>query len=752
MAKQKSFIRKIVSIILFSILIFAIAAIIVFFFIWESETINKKQLSELSETAVFYDTNGDSIKNPDTRQYHKIDTLNKNTLNAFISVEDKNFYSHNGLSYPRIAKALLNNIVAGYSKEGASTISQQLIKNTHLTNEKTLKRKIREAILALKLEQNYTKDEILELYLNAIYFGNNIYGIGNASEYYYNKPVAELNAIQSAGLAAIIKSPQKYDPISNYENFKARANLILNLMHEQNYLTDEEYEEAKNAPLEIKLQEDIWIGRTYQDAAIKQASQILNLSESDIINYGYQIETYYNPEKQQLIYDAINQNEYNLPGDKFIMLSSPNGQTSALWTSNPLLISAKRNFGSVMKPLLVYAPALELGIIQPESTIDDSPLIDSEFNPKNAGDKYNGKVSVRESLSRSLNIPAVKIMSATTVKKSTEIAKKFGLDLGEENLSASLGNTINGTSFFELATGYQTIANQGKYSPVRFIRSIRDRNGQIVYFDLTNKYNYSSQVITQDTAYLLTDMLLDTSKTGTGRKLSYLKTDIASKTGTTERTDANSNTDATFVSYTPNDVLVAWIGNSDMKPENDLPAGTVGGGKLGYAVKQVHSSISKPDIKFIRPSSIKEIKLDALDYNKSELNLASPLTPEEETVLGLFASKYAPTQVSQNYLITTPPEIDGKVGDNNVPIIWFNTLKHQSYEIYKNDRLQEVITGKNGQYIFTDKHPNKINTYRVNASINGDCIRISNEIILYSSSNNNKEVKQIERKKIPWYF
>ena len=751
MSKPIKLIRKFLIIFAFTMLFVALGGGIAFALIWRSETLDISRLTTLSQTATFYDSEQQLIDTQNNIKYCHIDQINPNCINAFIAVEDKNFYRHHGISLPRIAKAFINNLAAGYSKEGASTITQQLVKNTYLTNEKTLQRKIREAILALKVEQNFTKEEIIELYLNAIYFGNNNYGIANASEFYYNKTPAELTIAESAGLAGIIKNPTKYDPILNHNNFKNRAHLILKLMYEQNLISTLEYENALKESLEIKTPQTLWLGTNYQTMALKEAAKILNLSENDIINYGYQIDTYYQPEKQQLLYDSINNSEYDLDGEKFALLSSTNGQIQALWTSNPTLLTARRNFGSVMKPLLVYAPALELGIIQPATLIDDSPLIDSDFNPQNFDDKYHGLVSARESLVHSYNVPAVKILNATTIEAATVIGNKMGLNLENENLSMALGNTSQGTTFLELAGGYQTIANQGKYTPARFIRSIRDRNGQTVYFDLTNKYNYAPQVLTTDTSFLLTDMLIDTVKNGTARKLAPLNIEIAAKTGTTERKNTNTNTDATLVSYTPENLLVVWHGNATMKPENDLPSGATGGSKLAYVAKDIHKTISNSNATFICPNSVKMIRLDNLDYQNGKLNLASNNTPDCETTSDLFSNRYQPTSVSENYLTTTPTLLDGKVIDNKAQI-WFETLPHQTYEIYKNNTLQAVIRHKSGTYTFIDNSPQSNNTYYVTASINGKYPQISNEIILYLDNKQDVYNKPIESKRIPWYF
>lgn len=722
--------------------------------IWNSETLDASRLTTMTQPATFYDSEQQIIDAQNSNRYCYLSEINPNCVNAFIAVEDKTFYSHHGLSIPRIAKAFTNNLVAGYSKEGASTITQQLIKNTYLTNEKTLQRKIREAILALKLEQNFNKEQILEFYLNAIYFGNNLYGIANASEFYFQKSPADLTVAEGAGLAGIIKNPSKYDPLTHHDNFTQRAHLILKLMYQQNLIDESTYTTAINEPLNINIPNTFWLGTNYQTMALKEASQILNLSESDIINYGYQIDTYYQPDKQQLIYDAMNEPEYNLAGDKFAMLTTTNGQVQALWTSTPTLLNARRNFGSAMKPLLIYAPALELGIVQPASLIDDSPLIDSDFNPQNSDHKYHGMVSVKEALVHSYNIPAVKVLNATTIENATTIANKMGLNLQNENLSMALGNTNTGTTFFELASGYQTIANQGKTTQPRFIQSIRDRNGHTVYYDLTNKYNYAPQAIAPDTAYLLTDMLLETAQKGTARKLATLNTDIAAKTGTTERENSNTNTDATLVSYTSQHVLITWHGNTSMKSSDDLPHGANGGGRLANAAKQIHSVISSPDLHFTCPNSVKSIRLDSQDYKNGVINLANFATPEYETTTALFSTRYEPTTVSENYLVTIPTTIDGGLTDQNTAQIWFEVLPHQTYEIYKNDILQAVIHHKNGSYTFHDKNTQSVNTYQVIATLNGEHPQSSNQIVIRKSQpeTQNTPAKAVGNKRIPWYF
>jgi membrane peptidoglycan carboxypeptidase len=731
-AKRKSFWKKFFTITLICGLSLLLILFVGFVCLWNSENLDTDILISIARPMSITAENGEDIDGSKTQKYCKLEDISQDCQDAFIAVEDKNFYNHNGLSYPRIVKAAFNNLRAGYSKEGASTITQQLIKNTHLTHEKTVQRKLREAILSVKLEQKYSKDEILEMYLNAIYFGNNIYGIANASEYYFNKPPIELTAGESAGLASIIQSPVYYDPIINYDNFERRTKLILSLMREQGYLTEEEYQAAVKDKITVTHNDALNIGSAYQTAVLDEAKQILNLSDADIASYGFKIETYYDKNTQLILYKNMCEPEYAIKNtrgtdaDKFIIYGKVTGEITALWASLPTLVTARRNFGSALKPLLVYAPAVELGTVSAASKIDDSPLIDSEFNPKNVDGKYHGEVTVRESLVESYNIPAVKIIDAAGIDRCCEIGTKLGLTLKNENLSAALGNTTNGISFGELMGGYQTLANHGRSTKPRLIKTIKDKNGKIIYKDPS--YNYSPQVINEDTAYIITDMLCDVSRKGTGKKLSSLKMQIASKTGTAQRTEANTNTDAAFVSYTPENVMIAWAGNADMKPENDLPKGTVGGGRLGFIVRDIYKQMLRGEQKkFDMPRSVVE--------NNGEY----------------YCARYANRQIAENTPTIIVPIIDGQINGYGKGEIWFDTFPTQIYEIYKNDVLQEVVKSHDSKYLFEDKFLTNENVYKVNTKLNQE-ESISNEIKLYIPKKETATVNRVKSKKPAWYF
>ena len=326
---------------------------------------------------------------------------------SFISIEDKSFYKHNGLNYKRMLKAFINNLKSRSLKEGASTISQQLIKNTHLSNEKTITRKINEMALARELERNFTKDEILETYLNVIYFGNGAYGLENASQTYFGKPAKDLEIEESAMLAGMIKSPRTYSPIYNMENALNRRNLVLKEMNRDGYLTDDEYANASQKPIEINNgMSHNAVKNFYEEATLLEAENILGISENQIAINGYKIFTYQVPKDQKSLHDAItnlgnyDKNQYgNIADGCGICIDSKTGGINAFDAKSIYdVINMKRSPGSAIKPILVYAPALETGKINPSTMILDEQKSFGNYSPKNVGNQYYGWIDATKTV------------------------------------------------------------------------------------------------------------------------------------------------------------------------------------------------------------------------------------------------------------------------------------------------------------------------------------------------------------------
>ncbi|MDR0976042.1 MAG: transglycosylase domain-containing protein [Christensenellaceae bacterium] len=685
------------------------------FFIFRSQTLSAEKLVSNKNLLSFYSASGEQMTNPKQTRLSSAE-INETTKNAFIAVEDKRFYSHNGLDLKRIIKATLNNIKSGYSREGASTISQQLIKNTHLTNEKTFERKIKEAVLATKLESEYSKDEILTLYLNAIYFGNGITGIGSAAQNYFGKESADLTALESACLAGMIKNPVKFDPIANTGVFVSRGKLVLSLMRSQDLISQVDFEAAQNE--DIKLSEILVDNATsYKRLAEFEAAEILNISVQDLSNYGYRINTYFDANAQNAISKTLAHDDLTIlnasgeAADRVALLANPQGKISAGYISNRLLANARRNFGSVLKPLSVYAPALENGVINAATFIDDSEFFDGNFAPENNDKKFRGLVSARESLSKSLNVPAVKILQTVGIPKSEMLLNALNLPVERESLGLALGATTGGLKFTELLGGYCALSSGGFSVNPTTIKSIETRDGKVIYRDnLTREFR---RALGEDTAFIVSDMLKDCAENGTAKVLSALPFSVSAKTGSNQRQGSNTNTDATIVSYTPENVLLVWAGNTDMKPENDLPRGLTGGSIPAFIAKTIFNNLVLTQSEFEVPPSVELVDLDLQDLKNGTPKLANEKTPTEQKVSEYISKRFMPTEVSRNFAEAVAPTLDGGLADNGLPEIFFEVKPEQVYEIYNGEILKEVIKEKSNIYNFVDKTPNEINEYSV---------------------------------------
>jgi len=479
--------------------------------------------------------------------YTKLREMPAYTYQAFISIEDKNFYQHHGINPLRILSATIKNLKNKSFSQGASTISQQLIKNTHLSSEKTIKRKIKEIILTRKMENNLSKEEILESYLNIIYYGNNCYGITEAAEYYFSKKPQTLTLAESATLAGLIKSPSKYSPIIHPEICQKRRNLVLSEMLKDKKITEEDYEKSSNSKLILSLSNtnDNRLNN-YSESAIDEAMQILHLPAKQIALAGLKIHTYQDKSLQkkleQNLLNQLDSSDYA----GIIIDNKSHGITAYSGKSAYKILDAKRQPGSCIKPLLVYAPALNEDIISPETQILDEKLSIGDYSPENIGRNYNGYVSVKTALSRSINIPAVKVLSYIGINKAKKYAESMGIkfDKKDDSYALALGGMTYGVSIKDLTSAYSTFANQGNYAESKFVSYISDKNGKIIY----RHTPYEKNVLRKDTCYLMTEMLKETAKNGTAKKLNSLPIEVASKTGTVGKKGSKQNLDAWNIS------------------------------------------------------------------------------------------------------------------------------------------------------------------------------------------------------------
>ncbi len=624
--------------------------------------------------------------------YCTLSSLSADTKNAFIAIEDKEFYNHNGLNYKRMAGAMLNNLKSLSLKEGASTISQQLIKNTHLSGEKTFERKLKEIVLTQKLEKAFEKEEILESYLNIIFFGNNCYGLESASKYYFNKDAKDLTLSESCVLAGLIKSPSKYSPINNAENCVNRRNLVLSEMEKDGYITSSEKIQAQNEPLKLDIQRHNVSDKinSYSQSAIDEASKILGLTPKQIAIGGYKIHTYQNEEKQKALSQALSNSAVDGADSAGIVIDAESFGVSAYQGNSKFkVLDCKRQPASCLKPLLVYAPALNEGVISPDTQILDEKITIGGYSPSNVNKKYSGYMSVTDAVKNSVNIPAIKVLSYIGIDTGKQYAQKLGIDFDTDDNSyaLALGGMTYGVNIKDLTSAYTTFANNGEFAQSTFVQYITDKDNKLVYIHKPNP----KMVLREDSSYLMTNILQETAKTGTARKLSSVaNTEIASKTGTVGKKNTSGNTDAYNISYTPSEVIGVWFGNLNNEPIN------IAGGNQPTEVVREYVQCQKYDKReFEIPSSVATAKIDTLELEENHrLVLASPYSPERYTKTALFSRFNMPSTISDNF--SQKPQIDAEtsVEDGQI-ILTLTAQKHIEYQIYKDEIPYQNIKDKN---------------------------------------------------------
>ena len=612
--------------------------------------------------------------------------------NAFIAAEDKNFYKHRGLDLKGIARAAFKNLKSMSFKQGASTISQQLIKNTQLSSEKTLKRKLKEIKLTFALEKKYSKNEILEMYLNTIYFGHNCYGISNAADYYFSKNVSKLNCAESAMLAAIIRSPNNYSPFNHPDKCLTVRNSVLKRMKTLNFISEKEYKNAVLQELPVKKEREA-AAQSYAEGVLNELEHLAIYSPYGVLN-GCKIYTYLDPELQKYA------EELNTEADrsgKSILIC--NNQTGGILTWHTTEGAIRRQPGSVLKPLAVYAPAVEENLIVPCTPILDSEINFNGYTPSNYKNEYHGYVSARTALAQSYNIPAVTLLNQLGIDKSEQYLERLRLpiDQKDRNLSLALGGLTDGFTVKEIASAYSVFSNDGRFVPCSFIRKIENADGNILYENKLKKY----PVFSEDTAALINDMLLEAVKNGTAKKLSSLPFEICAKTGTcgTE----NGNTDAWTVSYTTKHTTAVWMGNAD----NTLSTITGGGLPCHYAYllnKKIYAK--KQPASFCIGEKTSQHKIDVAAYEQDHcMRLACERQPQKYTMTELFRKSDSSLQVSDYFR-------ENAFG-NNYSVLYKNNaiyidLCHTQYYNY---RIKRCVDGKtkeiyNGQcdQCFIDKN------------------------------------------------
>ncbi len=546
----------------------------------------------LSSTVWCYDKNAEEyvqwvkLETSENRTWVNIENVPEDFQHAFVAIEDQRFYQHSGVDWKRTAAAGLS-LVQGKRVFGGSTITQQLLKNLTSENQVTIKRKLIEICRALQLEKHYSKDQILEWYMNIIYFGRNCYGIAEAANYYFGKDVDELSVSEMCSIVAITNNPSLYDPYNRYEKNQGRKDVILMKMHELGYLSDARYRRAQDEEVVFSAvrRESASAAPVYPyyvDAVIddviacfQEQFQVPYKQASSMLYYGgYNIYACVDMDVQRKM-DEVYQDPKNVPiangkplQSSMIVLDPKNGYILGMegglgektvarglnWASGNL---ARRPCGSSIKPLTVYGPAIESSLVTPDTRFLDSgdiKLSGSSWLPKNDSLRHYGVVSVRYGLVHSLNTIAAQVLDRVGPSCAYAYAEALGLGLDpndEAYAPMAVGQLSVGTTVRELAGAYSVFPNMGSRVLPRMFSRIEDSTGSIVY---ENAIDYR-EIFSDKTAYWVTDMLSDAVRGGTGYEARLDNMPCAGKTGTTE-----NKRDRWFAGYTPYYVGAVWCG------------------------------------------------------------------------------------------------------------------------------------------------------------------------------------------------
>lgn len=562
------------------------------FFAFMATRANVQTLKDgLSQATIIYDKDGDTASKLSTNRTEgvNIEGLPDHVKNAVIAIEDERFYEHNGFDVKGIARAFFNNLFAREITGGGSTITQQLTKNALLTSEQTYKRKIEELFLAVEIEKHYKKDEILQMYLNQVYFGSGAWGIENASRKYFNKPVGQATISESALLAGLLQSPSALDPYKNYDGAITRRNTVLAKMKELGMISEGEYSAAINENIQLEDGGGSFIKREYPyyvDAVLNEAISKYGLTQEEILTRGYSIYTEMDQNLQASLEKVYQRNDlFPKSRDRSVLVQSGavllepktggvrgvvGGRGDYVFRGFNRATQLKAQPGSTLKPLAVYTPALEEGY-KPDSMLIDQQQAFGTYQPANASKTYQGEVPMYTAVEDSINLPAVWLLDQIGLEKGLDSLRRFGIPLEkqDEHLAIALGGMHKGISPLKLAEAYSTYPNGGKRTDGHFITKIVGPTGKII----AERKADTKRVISKRAANDMTSMLLNVVESGTGQRTKMEQVQIAGKTGSTQLpfNDINGTKDQWFVGYTPNLVGAVWLGYDITDQEHYLP-------------------------------------------------------------------------------------------------------------------------------------------------------------------------------------
>lgn len=592
------------------------------------QNMNKLDLDEVTH---IYDASGNEVGMlyaDAVRENVESDEIPKMLKDAFIATEDKRFNEHQGIDLLGIGRALVKDIVARKMVEGGSTITQQLAKNLFLNADKTFFRKATEMSIAVALEDQLSKDQILELYLNRIYFGNGAYGIKAASKVYFNQPdLNKLEIWQMATLAAMPKAPNRYNPINNPELSMERRGVVLRLMTDQGYINEEQRAAAAAveyvAPPKTE-KADKGRNQTYVDYVLREAQERYGLEEDDLLRKGYQIYTTIDLNAQKILEETYKNDKFfqkDGPEQKMqssmVILNNEDGGIVAMIGGRDYVIRglnraadprAARQPGSAFKPLVAYAPAIEKENLNPYSMLPDEKRTYNGYSPRNYDGVYRGQVTMMEAVRKSINAPAVYLLNEIGLGTAKSFLGKLGIELdpNDNNLAIALGGLTKGVTPLQMAQAYTAFPNDGTMQTAHAITKIVDSTGATVH---TYKPPQQPEAMSPKTAWYMTQLMRSVVEPGGTGAQARFERPVAGKTGSTQETIKGLekyNRDLWFVGYTPEWTAAVWMGFE--KPDAKHYVNMSSGAPAALFKEVMQKSLAgKPVTQFERPKGVPDV-------------------------------------------------------------------------------------------------------------------------------------------------
>ena len=681
-----------------------------------------EKITGAERSVLVYDAGGEliaAVSGERKRIPIPLSALSEKTKLAFISAEDARFYEHSGVDIIRIFGAAWSDVKALELREGASTIGQQLIKLSHLSGEKTFERKLAEVYLTVAMERSYTKDEILEMYLNYVYFGGGFYGIEAASLGYFGVHASELTTAQAAQLAGVLKAPSTYAPHLDAEKSLGRRSTVLALMEQYGYLSSEESAAAKAEPCVLKNAFPSGGGQ-FVSFALDEAADALSIGREELIRSGCRIHT-------TLDRAAADRCNALMADDSLFPCEAAQGALVLLGKDGAILAlngsragegredsfdraaDMERQPGSLTKPILCYAPAIDRFGYTAATVLEDAEKQFGEYKPHNAGGRYRGFVTLREAVSESLNIPAVELLEAIGVENGVAFAEGLGLSFENEfiGLPLALGGFTRGVSPLEMAAAYNAFNTGGEYFRPYSVQSI-ERDGDMLYLHAAEP----TRAMRPETAFIMSDVLRTATQTGTASALDALRFPIAAKTGTA-LDETGGVRDVWTAAFAGDFTACCWIG-VDSAALGTLPEGTTGGSSACILIRELFASLppERTAGSIAAPEGVLRCRLDRRALKEGHrLLLATDDMGAEEILNEYFCAGTEPTGYDPIRLPPQPPrEVLWRMDADGDPVIVFTAEDERlEYAILRSGAeegeavLLARIGGRQGEVAYTDR-------------------------------------------------